>query len=93
MINEGKGISDIIKEDVLTVDLPNRWKKEVVSSKYIDRISISIKELYSLIKSNSKRYYRVRVRFNEVINNFIGFSIKSKKSLMYVYDIKCQYVV
>jgi hypothetical protein len=84
-----KRIKDFLSMNVSMLDLPNRWKKEFIKSKYKDFKSLTLKELYSYLKkSNSKKYYRVRVRFSEVIKNFTGFSLKSKKSLMMVYDIK-----
>ena len=84
-----KRINDFLSLKVLMVDLPNRWKKEVMNTKKLkDKIIINLKELYECLKSNSNLYYRVRVRFNEVEKYFIGNSLKSSKSLIKIFDVK-----
>ena len=82
-------INNFLSLNILMVDLPNRWKKEVMNTKKCkDKIIISLKELYGCLKSNSNLYYRVRVRFNEVEKYLIGDSLISSKSLIKVFDIK-----
>ena len=84
-----KRIDDFLSLNVLMINLPNRWKKEVSKLKKCkDKKEINMKELYSYFKSNSNLYYRVRVRFSEVEKYFTGFSLKSIKSLIKIFDVK-----
>ena len=81
-------IEKFLSNEVRVDDLPNRWKKEVLNiKKYLDKKVIILKDLYSLLKTNTKKYYRVRIRFSEVASNFTESSLKSKKSLMSVFDV------
>ena len=82
-------INKFLSGYVLIKDLPNRWKKEVDCMKrYIGKAGLTLKELYLVLKSNKNKYYRVRVRFSDFEKQFTGFSLKSDKSLIKVYDVK-----
>jgi IS605 OrfB family transposase len=84
-----KHIEVFLSSSMLINCLPNRWKNEVDRYKrHIDKESISMNELYNLVKSNKSLYYRVRIRFSEYEKIFTEFSLKSKKSLMSLFDVK-----
>jgi len=83
-----KRINDFLSSHISINTLPNHWKKEVINvRRFADKTVVSFKELYSIFKSNSNKYYRVRVRFKDVEKYLLKNSFKSPKSLVYIYDV------
>jgi hypothetical protein len=81
-----KRIESFLDKKIYINSLPNRWKEEVLKGKSLFNDVVSFRSIYLFLKSNQSRYYRVRVRFNEVNNiNFIEHSLKSIKSLTKVF--------
>lgn len=82
-----KRIEKFLSKKIYLNQLPNHWKKQLIGTKIYKNLSFfSLRDLYSLFKSNSNYYYRVRVRFNQVKINLIGYSLKSNKSKIKVYN-------
>jgi hypothetical protein len=80
-----KRIESFLEKRVYINSLPNRWKEELMKGKTLFGEVVKFRSIYGYLKSNQIRYYRVRVRFNEVRDKFIGSSLKSNKSLVKVF--------
>ena len=74
-------------------NLTNRWKEELTRIKMSKFDNISLLDLYAKFKKSSQGYNRVRIRLNQNLDILVGHSLKSKKSLVTLFDTKAYHFI